>query len=88
MKAKRATSQLNRFEAFCGTCSVLPLTGEIVERAADIYGDLYQAGALIGDADILIAATALHHNLELSTNNEAHFRRITGLRVVNWMSST
>lgn len=39
----------------------------------------------IGDADILIAATALVQGLVLTTNNEAHFRRIPGLRVDNWL---
>jgi len=35
----------------------LPLTDAIVIRAATIYADLHQRGTLIGDADILIAAT-------------------------------
>jgi hypothetical protein len=38
---------------------VLPLTDAVVMRASDIYADLYRRGQLIGDADILIAATAL-----------------------------
>jgi predicted nucleic acid-binding protein len=39
---------------------------------------------LIGDADILIAASALTNNLVLSTNNVAHFARIPELRIDNW----
>ena len=38
-----------------------------------------------GDADILIGASALTHGFGVVTNNEAHFRRIEGLQVDNWM---
>lgn len=54
-------------------------------KAADIYADLSARGELIGDADILIAATALAHGLGVVTNNEDHFRRIRDLRVENWL---
>lgn len=36
------------------------------------------------DADILIAATALVHNLVLVTENRAHFQRIPKLRLESW----
>ena len=55
-------------------------------QATDIYADLYRRGTLIGDADILIAATALVHGLVVITNNGAHFRRITGLQLDNWLT--
>jgi tRNA(fMet)-specific endonuclease VapC len=44
-------------------------------------GRLRAAGTLIGDLDLLIGATALHHNLTLLTNNRSHFERIDGLRM-------
>jgi tRNA(fMet)-specific endonuclease VapC len=40
---------------------------------------------LIGDADILIAATAIENNAGLVTGNERHFRRIPDLHVENWL---
>jgi tRNA(fMet)-specific endonuclease VapC len=39
----------------------------------------------IGDADILIGASALVHGLGIVTNNEDHFRQIPGLQVTNWL---
>jgi tRNA(fMet)-specific endonuclease VapC len=63
---------------------IVPITEAIISRASDIYADLYKCGQLIGDADILIAATALEHGLVLSTNNEHHFSRISGLTIDNW----
>jgi len=87
LKAKKATSQLQAFDRFCETCLILPLTDEIVVRAADIYAALKQRGEPIGDADILIAATALGNGLAVVTNNEGHFRRIFGLDVDNWLTA-
>jgi tRNA(fMet)-specific endonuclease VapC len=86
LKAREATAQLARFESFCGTCQVVPVSDEIVTCASGIYADLYRKGMLVGDADILIAATALTNGLTLSTNNEAHFRRIERLELVNWLA--
>ena len=38
-------------------------------------------GQLIPDLDLLIAATALHHDLTLLTRNIRHFNRIPELRL-------
>ncbi len=75
LKAKRATAQLEKFEILCASLQVFPLTDAATVRAADIYADLYVRGELIGDADILIAATAIEHGCVLVTNNENHHRR-------------
>lgn len=85
LKAKRAIVQQSAFAQFCATNNILPLTDNIIVRAADIYADLQQRGELIGDADILIAATALEHNFVLITNNTNHFQRIPGLQLQNWL---
>lgn len=87
LNAKRATAQLAKSEIFCASLQILPLTDAVIVRAATIYADLYQRGQLIGDADILIAATALENGLALNTNNEEHHRRIAGLTVENWLAS-
>jgi len=87
LHAKRAESQLARFDRFCAANRVLPLGDEIVVRAAHVYGDLHQRGALISDADILIAASALMHELVLASNNEQHFQRIPGLTLDNWLAT-
>ena len=86
LKAKEAIRQIEAFEQRCRGSNVLPLTDEIVVRAADIYADLRRRGQLISDADILIAATALIHSLTLVTENTAHFRRIPGLSIESWRS--
>jgi|SRR5215208_4071995 len=61
LHAKNATAQLAAFDRLCSVSTILLLTDAIVVRAAMIYADLHQRGVLIGDADILIAATSLDH---------------------------
>ena len=85
LKVKNATKQILIFENICTKNEILQVTDTIIIKATDIYSVLYKKGKLIGDADILIAATALVHNLELITNNENHFNRISGLRIDNWI---
>ena len=84
LKARRATRQMARFEQRCQHSQVLPLTDDIIVQAAELYALLYQEGQLISDADILIAATALKHNLVMGTENVHHFRRIPGLSIESW----
>jgi tRNA(fMet)-specific endonuclease VapC len=84
LKAKQATKQIAVFENRCQVSEVLPLTDPIIVRGADIYADLKQRGLLISDADILIASTALIHNLVLVINNLRHFSRIPGLTLETW----
>jgi tRNA(fMet)-specific endonuclease VapC len=50
-----------------------------------IRDELETKGKTIGSMDILIAAHALALDGALVTNNDAHFSRVTGLRVVNWL---
>ena len=84
--AKNATAQLAAFDRLCRVSTILPLTDAIVIRAATIYADLHQRGVLIGDADILIAATGLEHGLLVVTNNENHYQRIVGIQLENWLA--
>ena len=84
LRAKNAYAQESRFDILCSKSKLFALTDEIVKEAAGIYADLRSQGVLIGDADILIAATAKVHGLRLSTNNRRHFDRIEDLEIENW----
>jgi tRNA(fMet)-specific endonuclease VapC len=83
--AKAAVRQQQAFAQLCAVSTLLPLTDEIARQAAAVYADLHGRGELIGDADILIAATALAHGLAIATNNEAHFGRVAFLTIENWL---
>ena len=57
-------------------------------KCAPHYGrirhELEQAGETIGAMDLLIAAHALGLDATVVTNNLAHFRRVSGLKVTDW----
>jgi tRNA(fMet)-specific endonuclease VapC len=61
--------------------TVLGIDADIAQRFGRERGRLRKAGMLIGDFDLLIGATAVHHNLTLLTNNRSHFERIDGLEL-------
>ncbi len=86
LHAKNATTKLRAFDRLCNVSTVLSLTDAIVVRAATIYADLYRRGLLIGDADILIAATASEYGLTVVTNNGQHYNRIPGIQLENWLT--
>ncbi|MCI0361002.1 MAG: type II toxin-antitoxin system VapC family toxin [Planctomycetaceae bacterium] len=83
-KRQQATTQLGRFLALCGHSAVLPLTDAIFDRAADLWVLAQNGGHPSGDADLLIAATALDEGLHLVTGNAAHFTWIPSLVVKDW----
>ena len=67
---------------------VLYLNEAIARIFAQERRRLRSIGALIGDFDLLIGATAIHHNLTLLTNNRRHFERIEGLSIVSAWNRT
>ena len=72
-------AQEQAFVDFLAGVTILPLDEPIMRQYARLRGQLRRAGTLIGDADTLIAATALYHNLTLVTGNVQHFNRVPGL---------
>jgi len=60
---------------------IIPFTKEIAERSAKIYKELKAENQLIEFRDIFIGATALEKELSIITLNEAHFKRIKGIKI-------
>jgi tRNA(fMet)-specific endonuclease VapC len=70
---------LQRYREFLAAFPALSLTEPIMHRFAMIRAQLRQAGNLIPDLDLLIASTALEHNLTLITRNLRHYERVPDL---------
>ena len=81
----KATRQLADFEILCEQVTIVIPDMEILEIACEIHRDLKARGRPIGDADILIAATAISHSLTL-ISNDADLLNVTGLNLENWLS--
>ncbi len=61
--------------------TILPYDAAIAKVFGRLRAELEQVGTRLDDADLQLASTALHHNLELVTGNVRHFARIEGLRL-------
>jgi tRNA(fMet)-specific endonuclease VapC len=68
-------------EGFLSGVDILGLDEEICKRFGQLRGSMRKRGQTIGDFDLLIATTALRHNLTLLTNNRKHFESIAGLEI-------
>lgn len=73
---------LLRVREFLGTYEILPVSQAVAERFAAERAMLRRQGMLIDDMDLLIAATALEHDLVLVTRNRRHFARVPRLRLL------
>ena len=80
-----ATKKLAWFQQFCQDYPILFLDDlRIFAKASEIYADLTNRGKIIQDADILIAATAIIHNLVL-VSHDSDLTRVKDLQLENWL---
>ena len=66
--------------------SVLDFTTDVARTHARLHALLVGQGQLIGAHDLIIAATALHHDLTLLTDHAREFHRVPDLKVVEFTS--
>ena len=82
----RVAANLRLLERFFAPFVSLPFDDRCAEHYSAIRADLAARGQLIGPNDMLIAATALAHDLILVTHNRREFSRVVGLRIEDWES--
>jgi tRNA(fMet)-specific endonuclease VapC len=83
----KAIKKLAFFQQFCQDYPILFLDDiRIFQKASEIHADLTSRGQIIQDADILIAATAIIHNLIL-VSHDSDLIRVKGLQLENWLIS-
>lgn len=72
-----------KIDAFAGRVSLVDFGREIAEHWADLFAQLSHRGQLIPANDLAVAATAVHlgFGVIVGDRDEAHFRRIDGLRI-------
>ena len=83
-KSAQRMSALSKLRELMIVLPAMPLP----ETAGELYGtlraEMEMKGEVIGNNDIWIAAHALAADLTLVTNNQKEFRRIRGLKLLNW----
>jgi tRNA(fMet)-specific endonuclease VapC len=78
----RAQARRKWMDAFIATSTVLDFDENCARIHATTGAELGERGERIGAHDLLIAATALHHNMAVATLNAAEFKRVPNLKVI------
>lgn len=71
---------------FLGDVDVLKLDDDTAERFCSLRSALRPRGVVVPVKDLLIATTALVHNLTLVTHNTRHFKNVPGLSLDDWLA--
>jgi tRNA(fMet)-specific endonuclease VapC len=86
--AYRRTASRRRaidLELFLNDVDVLTVTVDVANRFGELRAGLLDQGQATPDLDLLIAATALVHNLTLVTHNTKDFQHLPGLALTDWL---
>lgn len=87
LRKKKLLEKELLFQAHVAKHDVLALDYSIMDTAASLLVDLEEKGTPIAHGDLFIASTALTYGLILVTNNTAHYSKIKGLELENWMDT-
>lgn len=82
--SSRPERQAEKLARLVGSMAIEPFTVEDAQTAAEIRSALKAAGRPIGTMDALIGAQALARGWTMVTANTREFRRISGLKVLDW----
>ena len=72
-------------EAFAQEILVIPIISALNIYAKE-KAKLSRQGVIIDDFDLLIGATAISDNMILVTDNEKHLKRLSKVRIENWIN--
>ena len=85
LKGKRAVKAMKTVTDFLNYLEIVSFDSACADIFADVSASLRKKGSKIGDADIIIAATALKNHLTLVTHNQKHFSQINSLPCIDWV---
>ena len=83
-KSQRVEANLKLISQLTDQLNVVESDEAISEMFGQLKATLENAGTIVDDADLFIAACVKVHGLTLVTNNTKHFKRIKGLKLENW----
>jgi len=83
-KSQRPEARRGQFDQLLEAVNMLPFDRAAARQAASLRARLERHGTPIGPLDTLIAGIALAQRATLVTHNTDEFKRIDGLRLVDW----
>ena len=69
-------------EAVLNGYPVVPFDFSVARTHAGLWAELSRRGAMIGERDLMIAATAIAYGFDLATRDLRSFPRILGLKII------
>ena len=76
---------IRKVQGFCNLVQCIAWNTDAAITYAQLRNELEAQGNTISHMDMLIAASAIAEDNTLITNNTAHFSRIHGLKLENWV---
>ena len=84
LRATASPKRLQNLLDFLTDVTVLDITPQVARRFGELNAGMLDVGQRAPPMDLLIAATAILHNLTVVTHNLQDFSRVPGLTVVDW----
>jgi len=82
--SQKVTENLAKVHRIKEIFPLIEITPSIMETFGAIKAELRKTGTPVDDFDLLIGATAVTMGYSVVTNNEKHFKKISGLSITNW----
>ena len=86
MRAVAPAKRVDALREMLCDLKVLDVTASVAAEYGRLQAGLLDVGKPAPGMDLLIAATALVHNLTLVTHNTADFADVPGLRLMDWLT--
>jgi tRNA(fMet)-specific endonuclease VapC len=87
LRAKAPRSRLLGLQAFLSDVGLLDVNGDVARKFGEVRSRQLDQGFFTPEMDLLIAATALAHNLVLVTHNTGDFAQVTDLTMQDWLDN-
>ncbi|MEW5741442.1 MAG: type II toxin-antitoxin system VapC family toxin [Myxococcota bacterium] len=85
-RSARPDANLASLNRFLAEFEVAPFDEDAARTYGQVRGRLADAGTPIGPLDTMIAGHALSLRARVVTHNVSEFRRVRGLKVVDWLA--
>ncbi len=85
-RAGAPKSRLEALQALLNDLKFMEVDSNVAQHYGQLQAQLLDQGTPAPSMDLIIAATALVHNLTLVTHNTQDFINIPGLRTADWLT--
>lgn len=79
-------ARLAEINDFISAVRILEFDVPAAQAFGRLRGEMKRLGRTVNPIDLLIASTALAHDLTLVTHNVKHFQCVPGLRIEDWLA--